>query len=236
MSWVHIFKRFGGGAVPLVDVLRRGPTCNPSSRCRNDEKDLDLPACVYAYLGRGEPAFGECGFILKFGDFLGFVSPFDTGGLLTHTKPIDVEELSVKQQYIKSFTWKVTSADSMRALVSEYPGNEEAALRAYQNGEHPKHHGPHDVWHSAWAGTPFPIWRDNVAARARTWEGRIPNALPTPDIVAWSCPTSLYEQVQGLADAATGKDLDWFVSLFAKYVQGGVGQMLRELVAGSLGA
>jgi len=70
---------------------------NPKCTTRQNELVLGMPACAYAYLGKTVPDFGDAALAFPFDDIAGHMSPFDTGGLVEHIKPVSECEAPIQR-------------------------------------------------------------------------------------------------------------------------------------------
>lgn len=236
LLWFHAFRRSTVGDV--IDVLRRGPSNNPDTTCRTRQNEavLGLRTSVYAYLGKTIPHFGDAAFALPIDALAGEMSPFDSGGLVQHIKPVSERDDSEKRAFVSAFTFDTRWR---KKLLSEYPGVARAAVRTYLEGKRPKEHdGPHTVWPSAAVTDPevAAIWHSGNGWRAWTWEGRVPRRLPVDgNIVQWSCTPMMYQRIREYAETeARPADASFLNPLLRSYVRGGVSKLVSSLREGQL--
>lgn len=233
-TWVHVFRSWGLGDFELhaiLNVMRKGPTPHSGSKTQANEKLLGIePPCVYIYLARGEAGFGNCAMAVTFPSFPGSVSPFDTGGLLDHTSPLQSWPIEDKRRYLNQHTWCHASQESLAALFAAYPGDSQDSLAAYARGEKPTVDGPHAIWPNELQAK---IWTDiaNRAPRTWTWEARIPERFPSDfELLHWSCPSYLYVAMRNYYDhAKTDEDYENYKWLNNRYVDRGVTGLLAHV-------
>ncbi|PRQ08791.1 hypothetical protein ENSA7_14230 [Enhygromyxa salina] len=232
--WFHAFRRNSVGAA--INALRNGFAPAPPAAAAPDTGQLELelrisPARVYCYLGRTLETFGEWSIAFHNPDFkvFGEVSPFDTGGLVRKISPVCTWERERRQTFLHSYTW---SESQRQELLQEHPGLDFLSdyldlTRAWS----PPHSGPHEVWNDKPAAA---IWRGNPDWRSWTWEGRF-DTFKAERVVAWSSPPSFYAQLLDWHDSEADDDeAEWFRTFFQKYISGGTGALVRELVGRQL--
>lgn len=205
----------------ILQVLRTGPRPPGSGvkpTTKHNEEYLGLPPSVYAYLGRSSDQFGQNGFAVPLRGVAGDVSPFDTGGLVKHIAPVREWDQGRKRRFLQEYTW---GDGSLSRLLKKYPS---ARLLEYLNGDPPNAVGPHEFW----SKTEAPIWDPALNQwQAWTWEIRSEHFPVGDNLVKWTCPTDLYEQIQDFAEREP-EEVEFFVNLNERYVPGGVSQLLRE--------
>jgi hypothetical protein len=138
LLWFHAFDR--GSPDAVVGVLNEGPVPNPNPKSSTQRNEailgIDGP-CVYAYLGRTSTAFGQRAVALMQEALIGMVSPFDTGGLVSHIKPVRDWEDDEKREFLRGHSW---ATDELPVLLALYPGDLTAD---YLDGRCPAEEGPH---------------------------------------------------------------------------------------------
>lgn len=218
--WFRAFNR--GSASEVYGVLRLGdsPHPDPNSPTRLNETALGIdPPCVYAYLGFTLEDFGRCAVALQFERFEGFVSPFDTGGLVSHIAPLNSWAVGERRAFLAEYSWEHSE---LPRLLQAFPGT---SVGGYLDGVRPLGDGFHVVCPGI---REVPVWRDNTDRRAWTWEGRRPTGLPFGDaIVAWTCPPDQYSSI--LTDPSYRGDPAFLAQLARRYVRGGVTALVRSL-------
>lgn len=230
LLWFHAFRRPSVGEV--IDVLRRGPRHNPDPDCttRRNEAALGIPASSYAYLGKTVPDFGDVGFAFPFDDITGEMSPFDTGGLVEHIKPVSDRKVVEKRAFLDAYSFNTRFR---KRLIADYPGASRNATLAYLRGERPNaHNGPHRVWPRAAVTDPgvAAIWNGGNSWQAWTWEARAPRRLPVNSVHRWSCSAVLFEKIRDYAEtSAKQSDITFLESLIGTYVRGGVSRLVADL-------
>jgi hypothetical protein len=187
LLWFHVFDRNTPRAI--VQVLRDGPAPNPNPLAKTKENEDELgiaPSCVYAYLGAVSDKFGQRAVVARQGWLNGYVSPFDTGGLVKKINPVNGWSQNDRRAFLNAYTWDASALPDLLAL---YPGID---VEGYVRGDCPAESGPHerfvnrDAQADIWAGSAN-TWQ------AWTWEGRAPAQLPVgDDLVAWTCDTDEY--------------------------------------------
>jgi hypothetical protein len=204
LLWMHAMNR----ATPaeLVAALRDGPR-PPTSTGNTQQLELELEMKtrnVYAYLGRTLEAFGSTVIALSNNAALtAEASPFDTGGLVKHAKPVCDWPNAERNGYLQDFTWP--GGEELETALTKYPGNNVAE---YLNIDwRPRDKGPTSVWPERRASPKEAsvhdeqpredtLWSsENADWRCWTWEARWPEHLDTRDLVAWSCAPHLYPKV-----------------------------------------
>lgn len=229
LFWFHAFNR-PGGAREVLDVLVNGPkptTHAVSSKTQANEKLLRLTPSAYAYLGCSSELFGTNGIVFEQAHIPSdaYLSPFDTGGLVSHIAPVRHWSDDEKSTYAHSHSW---SASSQAGLLSAYPGTKQSGLRSYLNGRCPRHKGPHCIWDSTKAAD---IWTPVNQWPAWTWELRSSSGLPSGfALKKWASPPNVFGEIVELAahDASNGA---LYEHLVQAYVPGGVSQLLSTLRA-----
>jgi hypothetical protein len=189
------------------------------TKTRQNEERLRLPASVYAYLGRSSSGFGTNGFAVPLAAASGTVSPFDTGGLVEHIRPVCDWEADDRQEFLGDYSWAHTD---LAVRLADHPSDALGALGNYLDGHVPSVRGPHMLW----SGREGEIWDHAVNTwPAWTWEIRSPSLPAGNDIVCWTCPSHVFEQIRMVAEASPA-DADWFAFLLGRYVAGGISQMI----------
>jgi hypothetical protein len=225
LRWIHVFRPARLQFDELIRLFVFGVVPDPDSGHRLLEKRLGInEACVYAYLGRAEPAFGGAGLALPLESMSGSMTPFDTGGIDRHIAPVGQWDDEQKRQLIAQYSWQITS--DAHARLAEYPG-EKASLEAYLAGNQPTQVGPHEIWNRQAA----PIWNGSNKPRAWTWEGRREKLLPTgPSIYLWTCPAHVYPSIRERWESASTeeqrREATWMQD---RYFHGGVSRMIARL-------
>ncbi|HND30844.1 MAG TPA: hypothetical protein PLA94_12630 [Myxococcota bacterium] len=226
LYWLHAFRR--GSPADIAKVLCDGadPYPNPATSTSQNEAKLGItPARVYAYLGRTSDTFGDRAVAVRFDAPTGELSPFDTGGLIDHIRPVcSWSSDTAKTSFLRAYTWK---SESLSKLLRNYPG---AAITSYLQGERPEPADPSEVWthrHQSvklWS-TPQNEWR------AWTWEIRSPGRLPTGErLIAWTCdPDERQSILNALRDLVLPEQDHWVDLLSKKYVKGGVAALVEKL-------
>jgi hypothetical protein len=227
--WFHAFKR--DSVEETIAVLRAGPAIHPSPLCRTRQNETALaisPPCVYAYLGRTHEAFGDTAISLPIAALNGRVSPFDSGGLVEHTRPVSEWEAETRRNYLAQFTW---TTGELGALLPAYPTDNPARRRAYLNADRPPHDGPHAIWPPEDARLVASIWSEPNEWRSWFWEGRSEGHLPiTDNLVAWSCTNTAYGLIRALTENLPAPaDVAWAEGLMSKYISGGVSVLIEKL-------
>jgi hypothetical protein len=119
----------------------------------------------------------------------GRISPFDTGGLVNHHRPVCEWRLdpTKRTHYLRAFSF---DSSALAENLSKYPGESQPT---YLRGERPTADGPHEVWTQ---GPEANLWSDEAndwRAWAWEWRGR---TLPVADrLVAWSCSMNVRAQL-----------------------------------------
>lgn len=230
LLWFHAFRR--STVVDVIDVLRRGPGYNPDPACRTrrNEAALGLPASSYAYLGKTVPDFGDVGFAFPFDEITGEMSPFDTGGLVAHIKPVSEREDAEKRAFLGAYTFNTRNR---KRLLAAYPGSSRKATLSYLRGEPPNaHDGPHRVWPSGAVTDPAiaAIWNADNSWQAWTWEARARRRLPVKTVHRWSCSAVLHARIREYAEtSAKNSELPFLEALLGAYVSVFLPAPLREL-------
>jgi len=227
LLWFHAFRRRTIDEV--VEVLRVGSRPPPLAlvtETREHEVRLGLASSVYAYLGRTLECFGDAAVAVALEAANGHVSPFDTGGLVSKIKPVCDWNDDAKKKYLDDLTWET---NALAALLDVYPGPTVDGVRTYLQESRPPHPGPHELWEQE--EPVAAIWESNDDWRAWTWESRSEHELPTGHyVVRWSCTVPIYQKFIAFAESVTDPVLqDWLEQISAKYVEGGVSRLLREL-------
>lgn len=191
---------------------------HPTTTKQNETILGIVPNCVYAYLGVGLEPFGDTAFSLPLDGISGSVSPFDTGGLVSHIAPVNTWDSERRRQFLNHFTWP---SSELPALLRQYPSDDQPTRSAYLNKLPPQQEGPHALW-DAPADLQAAIWSDplNDGCQAWLWEIRSPEAIAMADnMVAWSCKGSVYLKMLEISAAANSpEDIAFFEKLFARYV------------------
>ena len=218
--------------IEVIDVLRRGPGHNPDASCRTRQNEavLGLSTSVYAYLGKTVPDFGDAAFALPLDGLVGDMSPFDSGGLVKHIRPVSEREDDDKRAFVSAYTF---STRFRKKLLSHYPGTGRPVVQAYLEGKQPRgREGPHQVWPNGAVTDPAiaAIWHRGNSWQAWTWEGRSPKRLPVSNnIVRWSCAATMYEKIREYGEIAKPSEADFVESLLPFYVRGGVSKLVSLL-------
>jgi hypothetical protein len=261
LLWFHAFSR--SGVADIFDVLLRGPE-PPTFRTRTKDNEDHLgiaPPRSYCYLGRTIDAFGDAA--LVFGSTSvpkGTMSPFDTGGLVKHIKPIDTWDQDARRKLLTTFSWPTAE---MAVVLAEYPTSALAADYLDLN-KVPNPPGPHAVWPSKVEASKVEaskvdapkveaskveaskvdapkvedpkreanIWNDRNDWRAWTWEGRFDGLLPSAlNVVRWTCPPTRYPEIRAHAESVSNADTQTMLTeMMSRYVHGGVGALVKTLV------
>jgi hypothetical protein len=215
------------GVREFLDLLQGGvgPNPDPKHPTKKTEQLLGVdPARVYCYLGRTLESFGTFAFALRpDGLHDGEISPFDSGGLISHIEPIKNWADPERRAYLQTCTWP---ARDLQTAFEGYPGAR--GLKAYLDMDRPVPKGPHDVWST----TPVAdIWVVNDDWRAWTWEGRWWGTLPKSNIEAWTCAPSFFPAV---LDFFSSDSVLGYMDLVDTFVPGGVSALIDTLRARSL--
>jgi hypothetical protein len=141
--WFHGYRR--KTADEMIAVLIRGaePTPPGLSRTRMNEARLGLEPASYVCLGRTHEDFGSAAFTLEHRSFMGFMSPFDTGGTVENMKPLDGWVDEKRSDYVAKYSWTTGDFD---AAIGAYPTGDPALVKAYLDAQKPSHAGPHAIW------------------------------------------------------------------------------------------
>lgn len=250
LLWFHSFdrKKAQDELGDIVDVLMNGaPVSNdPDSKTPGNEKVLRIdPRRVYAYLGRPHEQFGENIVALE-GSSLdalaGHMSPFDTGGLVKHFKPVADLDDAAKADYLALFTWDTSQRGT---VIGNYPGADKAQIEDYLDCKRPEVDGPYVVLarddHRSNGLAKSPIWKENTGAemdwRLWTWEGRVPGRLPATNLVKWTCASSHNKAVisaltKRMSDARNAGDQateDRVRAIVGSFVTGGLSALVTKL-------
>jgi hypothetical protein len=226
LLWFRAFNR--PTMEDVLGVLRDGdrPHPDPASGTRLNEENLEIsPPCVYMYLGRTLEEFGKNAFTLMYDGFSGTISPFDTGGLVRKIKPLCDWCRDDRNAFLAAYSW---SSDEMSELFRAFPGDDEASICRYLDGERPDGGGfyeavPEDLPEAD-------LWRENDSWRAWIWEGRCPSHLPIGSrLHRWTCPPEVFAEFQEVA-VTRPDDLPWSVFLTERYVRGGVSHLIQSLL------
>jgi hypothetical protein len=228
LLWFHAFRR--QTVVETLTVLRIGPGPNPSPTCTAKVNEAALgisPPQVYAYLGRTTEAFGDSCLLLPLDPPDGSISPFDSGGLVEHIKPVADWDSSARAQYLSTYSWPSREISSQ---LSAYPTLDDSAQNAYLHGAQPSCSGPHALW----GGPEADIWQSANDWPAWTWELRCPNLLPTGDRVRrWTCTPATYvllvEYIETHPD-----EVDALMALIDSYYEGGVSELHAAFLRGEV--
>jgi hypothetical protein len=223
--WFHAFRR--GGAEEILEVLRNGPRIHPDPNCdtRVHEGVLGInPNCVYAYLGRTIEKFGHAAMVLPVNAIKGKVSPFDTGGLVNKIVPVSAQPDATKRVFLNAYSWP---SSKLSSLLPIHPTENSARVRRYLLGvEPPDAAGPHALWPNAKATAA--IWRSKNDWRAWTWEARSPEKFDVSRLEQWTCSPAVYSEIIDHVDALDPKSVSWFPALAARYVHGGVSNLVEQ--------
>lgn len=229
LMWFHAFR---GRTIPQVfTVLKEGPEPNPLPTCTTKVNEgvlgIESPH-VYAYLGRTyEPCLDAC-VILSLSGPVGLVSPFDTGGLVTHTGPVSTWDVAEKREFLLAYTWPSTA---IHELIEDYPTLGEPAVRGYVMGDPPLQSGPHEVWTGRTAAE---IWHPENDWPSWTWELRCPGRLPTGDLVArWTGAPGMYPLLVQYIEN-NPNEADSLIALLATYFEGGASHLHAAYVRGDV--
>jgi hypothetical protein len=204
----------------ILQVLRDGPSApargTVTSKTPDNEELLGLDPAAYAYLGRASDQFGKNGFAVPISVPKGAVSPFDTGGLVKHIRPVCTWEDAERQAFLKDYSW---THSGLSNLLNQHPTGK--GLADYLDGLPPIVPGPHQLWR----GRVADIWAPGTNTwHAWTWEIRGPKLPAGREIVSWTCPPHIFEKIRQFADSVPD-DAAWFEFLFGRYVPGGISQM-----------
>jgi hypothetical protein len=230
LLWFHVFER---DTVPArLEVLRSGPVVGANATTtKTNESALGIePNCVYAYLGNAVQIFGDTVLSLPVEAIVGSVSPFDTGGLVSHIAPVKAWEQERQRKFLQQFSW---SSTELPHLLSLYPSTDPAKLGGYLDRARPAHAGPHELWTTP-DDVKAEIWSDpGNGYQTWLWEVRSPTQIAiNGNLVAWSCSGPVYEEVLTLSANATQPDeLGFFEVLFSRYVPGALSGLLTFLRA-----
>ncbi len=215
-----------------LEALRSGPTVNPlpATTPKVNEAELGIdPNCVYAYLGNAVQAFGDTVLSLPLDGVVGLVSPFDTGGLVSHIAPVKTWDSDRRRRFLQQYSWPSNQIENLLAL---YPSQEPASVAAYLDRSRPAHPGPHALW-AAPDDLQADVWSDpsNDAFRAWLWEARSPSQIAiNGNIIAWTCSGPVYDEILRLsAEATVPEELAFFELLLSRYVPGGLSGLLAFL-------
>ena len=211
----------------LVRILHEGLDV-PTWECRTKQNELLLgitPHRVYAYLGRTNEDLGPNAIVVDADAFSGQLSPFDTGGLVAHIKPVAEGSDADKRAYLASLTWELSD---LATLLNKYPSFVNPHLKQYLDGVRaPNYDGPHVVLGQ---GLPHAIWRNPEAVWSWwTWEVRS-QRIDVARLFAWTCTPGDYADIIRRAETIY-PDPDWIVRLEGTYRQGGTGFIVEELRA-----
>lgn len=224
LLWLRGFNR--ESVEQLMGVLLRGDEPNPDDTCRTqvNERRLQIkPARVYAYLGQTLEEFGRCAFAVPFEALAGDASPFDTGGLIAHLKPVcEWSDDSRRAEFLRTHTWPTAGLGD---LLDTFPGEQ---ISAYLTGKQPSGGGICERL-SDDCQEPVALWRDNQDWRAWIWEARVPGQLSTgEELVAWTCPPDMFEALVSLAPTIKQGRAS-LLTLIKKYHRGGVSALIEHL-------
>ncbi len=230
--WFRAFNRTE--AEQLFDVLSKGDTPNPNSDCTTQQNERTLgisPPHVYAYLGKTLPSFGKFGISLEMAGLVtsvpeGQLSPFDTGGLVEHIHPICEWDEEERREYLGQHSW---DHRALETLLDTWPGNDPAEQAAYLDGDRPKMRGPHEALADISGDLPeVELWVENGSWRAWVWELRVPARLPVDTLAFWTCPPDVFPAFLRLGDHKPAIQPQ-ILELVARYVPGGLGQLIAKL-------
>jgi len=230
--WFRAFNREGAEA--LLEVLCHGDTPNPNPECttRKNEEVLGIaPPHVYAYLGKTLPSFGRFAISLHSSSPTdlapsGQVSPFDTGGLVEHLRPIRDWDATAKRKYLEQHSW---DHEGVSPLLDAWPGHTNSSVAAYLDGDRPTESGPHEALASVVAELPdVQLWVNNGDWRAWIWELRVPDRLPTDTLAYWTCPPDVFPDVVRLGERRPSLK-PRIVEMIPRYIPGGLGQLIASL-------
>jgi hypothetical protein len=168
-----------------------------------------------------------CAVAIAFDSFSGTVSPFDTGGLVQYTTPLQQWSDEEKTAYLRQYSWESNNRVSLAILdlLDAYPGQSPEDVRAYLAGNRPRVEGPHKVWAPTADSTKQAnIWVENDAPRAWVWEGRMPHRFPDGfRLLGWSCPEHVRVQIRAQYEhAATRESFEEYKFLKDHFVEHGV--------------
>jgi hypothetical protein len=201
------------------------PHPNPNAATRQKEVQLGIaPPRVYMYLGRTKEFFGRTAFVLGDCPADAEVSPFDTGDLLSVTKPVNGWPNDRQRELLRNYTWPI---QRMAELLEVYPGTSSNDRRRYLSAK-PTVSGLHELLPNL---IECPIWKDNDDWSAWTWEARTPSALPIGRrLLHWSTEDWRWAAIQDLAISADA-DTEEFISFLApRYRPGGVSPLVAALL------
>ena len=223
LLWFHAFAR--SSLEEILTVLREGaspPRIPLLTKTEVNEKALGITRNVYAYLGRSADCFGTNAVAFPLKTPNGVVSPFDTGGLVSHIHPVCEWAPEQRSEFLNDYTFSTTEIEDR---LRSYPAQD--GLDRYLDGGVPPLHGPHEVWD----GVPADIWNDAQNEwQAWTWEVR--SRVPFPGgsgLHSWTCPGPLFEQIQLRAEQSSDHTtLAWFEDLSSKFVPGGISQLIAR--------
>lgn len=225
--WMHAYRR--DSPRQILDVLRHGPTppsVSVPSSTRQAELDLGMPSGnVYAYLGRTRDAFGACAFAVPIScgqEATATLSPFDTGGLRKHIKPVAQWDAARQRRYLSDYSWP---GAQLPTVLTDYPGENTDAIRRYLDpNQRPAQTGPAQVWAGKLAAD---IWSEPDASwPAWTWECRWSIQIPVGGLLAWTCSPADYDLLlQEMEDTLPDADRRW---LMERYVRFGVSFLVKR--------
>jgi hypothetical protein len=230
MLWYHAFNRNTTLEIMKVLIEEAHPNPDPDCRTQRNERALGISAPhTYAYLGRPCIAFGQTAVALMLDSLAFTVSPFDTGGLVENLPPVASLPSGERQAYLQAYSWPSTH---VHVLLGEHPGPQPERVKHYRTGVPPAAAGPYEVWARADGAD---IWRRAASStkdypwRAWMWEARVAGPIAMRSkILAWSCPSHIYEELRVLAEGLTDPaDVAAFEDLVDKYVDGGVIALAR---------
>ena len=210
--------------IEVLDAMGSRPHLTFLVLTKQIESQLGIPSPhVYAYLGNAKEAFGRCALVLPQDALAGFVSPFDTGGLVEHIKPPCDWDDAKRREFLEQYTWPTTE---LPGLLEAYPGTNHSQQLAYIHGECPSASGFHDLWDGLPAAA---LWDENDEWRAWTWECRVPDILPVGEaLFRWTCPPEMYAELQSHARSDPANK-DAYLFLLRRYVRGGVARLVETL-------
>jgi hypothetical protein len=230
LYWFHAFWR--PTPAEYIAVLLDGAAPAPPhlSKSTKNESYLGIdPPHVYAYLGRTITAFDRSVLVLTPSeDVAGFMSPFDTGGLVRRIQPVGHWSDKETRQYLSQYSFPTSS---FQDCVDAYPTVGAPQVQAYISGARPQVDGPHVCWPDG--ELQASIWGHGKNSwQAWTWELRVPEFLPSGSKLAhWTCPPDFFAE---LLEHAIDADPAGFADLAGRYVEGGSSLLLSKYANGEL--
>ncbi len=179
------FARFLDGRAAIA------PPIGIPTKTKDNEAELKLSPSVYAYLGRLFP-LAKSHIVFCLNDVPpGYMSPFDTGGIVAHHEPVRSWSSDEKARYVSGYSFPT---NRLKECLAQYPTS--SGVAGYLAGGRPVHDGPHVLWPGLIHAN---LWAEpNNDWRAWTWEWRGATLNVGHLLVAWAASENVVTALEDI--------------------------------------